>query len=214
MLSGFFPWDLPVVKISPQWFTGPEQGKSSGRIATFILWTGMFRDGISSIPGETVIPLWDSVVISSFVRTGYTTRRWGWLLGRIGYSITHHYTLCLIYRKQFYVFRCFCIIFREIGRLKLLREHFNLPVLLCCNFNNSVTVANYMVKTPLRWCRCIETSRSAYNIYIYIYVFAFVGLGSELYKMCGVYIKIKILKYIYLITHTHTRARTYTYILF
>ena len=34
----------------------------------------------------------DSVVISSFVRTGYTTRRWGWLLGSIGYSITHHYT--------------------------------------------------------------------------------------------------------------------------
>jgi len=35
----------------------------------------------------------DSVVISSFVRTGYTTRRWEWLLGRIGYSITHHYPL-------------------------------------------------------------------------------------------------------------------------
>jgi len=56
-LSGFFPWDLPVVKISPEWVTGPEQGKSSGRIATFSLWTGVFRDGIYSIPGETVIPL-------------------------------------------------------------------------------------------------------------------------------------------------------------
>ena len=54
-LSGFFPWDFPVVKIFPEWVTGPEQGKSS---ATFSLWTGMFRDGISSIPGETVIPLW------------------------------------------------------------------------------------------------------------------------------------------------------------
>jgi len=32
----------------------PEQGKCSGRIATFGLWTGMFKDGI---PGETVIPL-------------------------------------------------------------------------------------------------------------------------------------------------------------
>jgi len=46
-----------VVKISPELVTGPEQGKSSGRIATFSLWTGMFRDGISFIPGETVIPL-------------------------------------------------------------------------------------------------------------------------------------------------------------
>ena len=46
-----------MVKISPEWVTGPERGKSSGRIAAFRLWTGMFRDGISSIPGETVIPL-------------------------------------------------------------------------------------------------------------------------------------------------------------
>jgi hypothetical protein len=35
--------DLPVVKISPEWVTGPEQVKSSGRFATFSLWTGMFR---------------------------------------------------------------------------------------------------------------------------------------------------------------------------
>jgi hypothetical protein len=33
-----------VVKISPEWVTGPEQGKPSGRIATFSLWTGMFTD--------------------------------------------------------------------------------------------------------------------------------------------------------------------------
>ena len=46
-----------MVKISPEWVTGPEQGKSSGRIATFSLWTGVFMDGISSIPDETVIPL-------------------------------------------------------------------------------------------------------------------------------------------------------------
>jgi hypothetical protein len=56
--SGFFPWDLPVVKISPERVTGSEQCKSSGGNATFSRWTGMFRDGISSIPGETVIPLW------------------------------------------------------------------------------------------------------------------------------------------------------------
>ena len=46
-----------MVKISREWFTDPEQGMSNGRIATFSLWTGMFRDGIFSIPGETVIPL-------------------------------------------------------------------------------------------------------------------------------------------------------------
>jgi hypothetical protein len=46
-----------MVKISPEWVTDPEQGNSSGRIATFSLWTGMLSDSISSIPGETVIPL-------------------------------------------------------------------------------------------------------------------------------------------------------------
>jgi len=46
-----------VANISPEWVTGPEQGKSSGRIGTYSLWTGMFLAGISSIPVETVIPL-------------------------------------------------------------------------------------------------------------------------------------------------------------
>jgi len=45
-----------VAKISPELVTGPEQGKSIGRIATFSLRTGMFRDGIFSSPVETVIP--------------------------------------------------------------------------------------------------------------------------------------------------------------
>jgi len=49
--------DLPVVKIPPEWVMGPEQGKSSDRITTFSLWTSMFRDGISSITGETVLLL-------------------------------------------------------------------------------------------------------------------------------------------------------------
>jgi len=57
-LIGFIPWELPVIKIFREWIVGPEQGKSSGRIATFNLWTGKFRDGISSIPGEIVIPPW------------------------------------------------------------------------------------------------------------------------------------------------------------
>ena len=33
-----------MVKISPEWVTGPEQGKSSGRIATFSLWTGIYYE--------------------------------------------------------------------------------------------------------------------------------------------------------------------------
>jgi len=46
-----------VVKIFPELVTGQEQDKSSGRVATYSLWTCMFRDDISSVPGETVIPL-------------------------------------------------------------------------------------------------------------------------------------------------------------
>jgi hypothetical protein len=36
---------------------GPEQGKSSGRIVTFSLWTDMLWAAIFSIPDETVILL-------------------------------------------------------------------------------------------------------------------------------------------------------------
>jgi hypothetical protein len=50
-------YELPLVRISSEWITSPEQEKSSGRIAAFSLWTGMFWDGITSIPDETVIPL-------------------------------------------------------------------------------------------------------------------------------------------------------------
>jgi hypothetical protein len=49
-----FQW----LKFPLNWFTGPEQGESSGRVATFSVCTGVFKVGISSIPGETVIPLW------------------------------------------------------------------------------------------------------------------------------------------------------------
>jgi hypothetical protein len=58
---------LPEVQISPEWVTGPEQGKSSGRIATFNLWTDMFRDGISSIretgTGQQVAQLHDRLMM-------------------------------------------------------------------------------------------------------------------------------------------------------
>jgi len=43
-----------VVEISSEWVTGPEQGKSSGRIATFSLWTGVF---ISVITKEFYNPI-------------------------------------------------------------------------------------------------------------------------------------------------------------
>ena len=45
---------------------------------------------------------YDSVVISSLVRTGYTTRSSGCLLGMIGYSITFntHYTLGTDYKTN------------------------------------------------------------------------------------------------------------------
>jgi len=70
-LSGFFPWDLPVVKISPEWVTGPEQGKSSCRIATFSLWTGVFRNGISQ-GNETLFPNWQKEPWQTFEETsGY-----------------------------------------------------------------------------------------------------------------------------------------------
>jgi len=45
------------LKLPLNWLWAQSVSKSSGRIATFSLWTGMFRDGISSIPDETVIPL-------------------------------------------------------------------------------------------------------------------------------------------------------------
>ena len=33
-----------MVKISPEWVTGPEQGKCSGRIAVFSLWNGVLKE--------------------------------------------------------------------------------------------------------------------------------------------------------------------------
>ena len=55
---GLFLQVLPVGRISPEWVRSrsPEQVKSSSWTAAFSLWTGMFWDGISSFPDETVIP--------------------------------------------------------------------------------------------------------------------------------------------------------------
>ena len=52
---------------------------------------------------------YDSVVISSFVRTGYSTRRWGWLLGRVGYSVTHHYPLYICWLSIIEIYKVHCI---------------------------------------------------------------------------------------------------------
>jgi hypothetical protein len=45
-----------VARISPEWITSPEQGRLSSMTPTYIPWAGMFQDGVSSIPDETVIP--------------------------------------------------------------------------------------------------------------------------------------------------------------
>ena len=92
ILSCFFPWDLPVVKISLNGLRAPS--RVSPAVGLLPLTSGLACLRISFRP-VLVKQLYrrDSVVISSFVRTGYTTRRRGWLLGRIGYSITHHYPL-------------------------------------------------------------------------------------------------------------------------
>jgi hypothetical protein len=55
--SSLFLYDLPEVRTFPEWVTSPEQGKSSGKIATFSLCTGLFWNGISFIPDEAVTPL-------------------------------------------------------------------------------------------------------------------------------------------------------------
>ena len=115
-----------MVKISPELVTGTEQGESSNRITTFDLWTGMFRDGISSIPGETVIPLWLGRHFL-VVRTGYTTRRWGWLLGRIGYSITHHCPFDSLSWNNINEHTCSCVCLYQLGKAQDKFRAFTLP---------------------------------------------------------------------------------------
>jgi hypothetical protein len=58
-----------VVKISPEWVTGLEQGKSSGRIATFSLWTGVFTQG-----NETLFPNWQKESWKTFEETSGCVR--------------------------------------------------------------------------------------------------------------------------------------------
>jgi hypothetical protein len=60
---------VPVVRIYPEWVTSPEQGKSSGRIANFSLWTVIFGDGTSSVPDQ--LCRCDLVIMASFVETVY-----------------------------------------------------------------------------------------------------------------------------------------------
>jgi hypothetical protein len=62
--------------------------------------------------------------------------------------------------------------------------HFNLLILLICNFNNFVTLAKHKVKIPWRWCRCMETCRSTYGIQniIYIYIYIYGSRGSLVLK--------------------------------
>ena len=50
-----------MVDISPEWVTSSEQGKSSVRVAAFSPLSSVVWDGISSMPNETVIPLYKVV---------------------------------------------------------------------------------------------------------------------------------------------------------
>jgi hypothetical protein len=64
----------------------------------------------------------------------------------------------------------------------------------CNSINNFVALAKHKDKTAWRWCRCIETCRSAYDIrnIINIYICcAIVGLDNKMYKIHGTYIKIR-----------------------
>ena len=92
-------------RVTCQWLKFPLNGlRAQSRVSPAVgllpLASGMACFGMA-FPPFLVKQLYrcDSVVISSFVRTGYTARKWGWLLGRIGYSITHHYPLCSLYPK-------------------------------------------------------------------------------------------------------------------
>ena len=99
-----FPHPCCLKKICPasfrenwQWLKFPLNGlQAQSRLSPVVgllplasgpAWLGM------AFPPFMVKQLYccDLVVISSFMRKVYTTRRWGWLLGRIGYSIMHHY---------------------------------------------------------------------------------------------------------------------------
>jgi hypothetical protein len=67
--------DLPVLKISPECVTIPEQqGKFSGRIADFSLWTVMFWIAFAPFVMKQLYRS-DLGAITSFVGTGFTTRR-------------------------------------------------------------------------------------------------------------------------------------------
>jgi len=69
-LSYFVRWDLPVVKISPELVTGPEQGTSSGRIATFSLWTDVWY--FTTQGNEILLPNWQKESWWTFEETsGY-----------------------------------------------------------------------------------------------------------------------------------------------
>jgi hypothetical protein len=86
--SGCFLWDQSVFRISPEWFISPDQGNSSGRIATLSSEQSRFRMALSPLVMKHLYS-YDLVVIASFVVQWYTSRKWGWLLCRKSYSTAH-----------------------------------------------------------------------------------------------------------------------------
>ena len=90
-LCGFFPCDLPVVKISPNGLRA--QSRVSPVVGLLPLASGPACLGMAFSPFlMKQLHRCESVVISLFVRMGYTTRRWGWLLGRLSLPLIPPYT--------------------------------------------------------------------------------------------------------------------------
>jgi len=54
-----------VVKISLEWVMGPEQGKSSGKIATFSIWTGIYIGVDRHTRGQSGVMIWIHKSISN-----------------------------------------------------------------------------------------------------------------------------------------------------
>ena len=85
--SGFFLSDFPVVRMSPELLQA--QSTDSPAVGLLHLASGQACFGVAFLPFlMKQLYRCESVVIASFVGTGYPTRWWGWLLGQKGYGVS------------------------------------------------------------------------------------------------------------------------------